>query len=181
MTIGIISTRYARALYSLALDQAVEERVYREMKSIHNQFMGFPEIKRYLSSPIITKQEKVDILTVCAGGDEISEISKKFLSFVVARDKEILLPLMCVAYNRVYRRTKGILSVKLVSAHEINDEMVEKIRSGIERKYQSKVDLESFVDESIIGGFVVTVNNNRLDSSVAGELEKIKKELLCRN
>jgi len=181
MTIGIISTRYARALYSLAFDEGAEEMVYNDMKSIHRQFMSFPEIKRYLSSPIVTKGEKVDILMVCAGGDGASEVTKKFLSFVVERDKEALLQLMCVAYNRVYRKINGILSVKLISAYKMDDEIIERIHTGIERMYHSKVELESFIDESIIGGFIVTVDNNRLDSSVSGELEKIKKEMLCRN
>ena len=181
MTIGIISTRYARALYSLAFDEGVEERVYDELSSLLRQLRGFPEIKSYISSPIIVKGEKVDLLIVCAGGDGISERTKEFLSFVFEQEKDDLLQFMCVAYRQVYRKSKGILLVKLVSAYKMDDKIVERICAGIEERYHGKVELESYIDESIIGGFIVTVDNNRLDSSVSGELEKIKKEMLCRN
>ena len=181
MTIGIISTRYARALYSLALEQGIEDSVYLEMKSIHRQFRTFPEIKQYIASPIITKAEKIELLKTCAGGEDISKATKEFISFIIKREKESLLQYMCIAYKRVYRNAKNILSVKLVSACKLESSAVERICSRVEEIYNGKAELECVIDEGIIGGFIVTVNNNRLDSSILGELKSLKKSLIKTN
>ena len=178
MTIGIISTRYARALYSLAQDRGMEDIVYEEMKCMHEQFMTIPEIKQYILSPIITKKERIKILILSAGGEEVSEVTKDFITFVVERDKEALLQFMSGAYKQVYRSSKGILLVKLVSADEVEKHVTDKICRKIEETYSGTVEFTSAIDKKIIGGFIVTVNNNRLDSSVLGELNSFKNSLV---
>ena len=180
MNIGTISTRYARALYSLALDEGTEDMVYIEVKSIQRQFKDVPEIKQYISSPTVTKEEKIKLLTICAGGESISKVMREFISFIVKRDKDVLLQFMCVAYNRVYRKAKNIRLIKLVSASEVDNELIGGLCAKIGNKYGGSIELESAIDESIIGGFVVSVDNNRMDSSVLGELMKIREDLKKR-
>ena len=177
MTIGVISTRYARALYSLALDKGVEEAVYQEMKCMHTQFMTLPEIKQLIINPIVNKEDRIKILTLCAGGEGVSEVTKDFINFVVQRDKEGLLQYMSGAYERVYRKSKGILLVKLVSADEIDKSITDRICRKIEETYSGIVEFTSVIDKKIIGGFTVTVDNNRLDSSVLGELNSLRENI----
>ena len=177
MTIGVISTRYARALYSLALDKGVEEVVYEEMKCMHIQFMTLPEIKQFIVNPIVPKEERIKILVLCAGGEGVSEVTKDFINFVVERDKEGLLQYMCGAYKRVYRKAKGILLVKLVSADEVDKSIVDRICRKIEERYSGTVEFTSVIDKKIIGGYMVTVDNNRLDSSVLGELNSLRENI----
>jgi len=177
MTIGVISTRYARALYSLALDKGIEGVVYEEMKCMHTQFMTLPEIKQLIVNPVVTKEDRIKMLTLCAGGEGVSEVTKEFINFVVKRDKEALLQYMCGAYKRVYRKAKGILLVKLVSADEIDKSITDKICRKIEETYSGTVEFTSVIDKKIIGGYTVTVDNNRLDSSVLGELNSFRESI----
>ena len=174
MNIGIISIRYARALYSLAFDQGMEDIVYNEMKCMLQQFLTFPELKHHITSPIVPSAKKKEILQLCAGGDNISLITKKFIDFVVKRDKQEIIQFMCVAYKIVYRKEKNILSTKFISASEPDKALLDKICSKIEDAYSAKVELETKVDKKLIGGFIIDVNNYRMDASVSGELNRMK-------
>ena len=49
MDIGTISSRYAKALFSLAKDKGQESRVYDDMKMLADSFSMEPEVSRYAS------------------------------------------------------------------------------------------------------------------------------------
>lgn len=174
MNIGIISTRYARALYMLAFDEAQEDKVYTEVKCMLQQFLTFPELKRYLTSPIMNPAKKIDILRLSAGGDNISHVMKQFIDFVVRRDKQELIQFMCVAYESVYRKAKNILSTTFWSATEVDDALLGKIKLILEEAYKANIEMQVKTDPRLIGGFILDVDNNRLDASVAGELNQMK-------
>ena len=55
---------------------------------------------------------------------------------------------------------------------------MESIKGLIKKDDKSQVDLTPTVDEEIIGGFVLTIEDLRYDASVASDLKKIKKQLL---
>lgn len=174
MNIGTISMRYARALYSLAFEQGQEDSVYNELTCMLSQFLQFPEMKRYLTSPIMKAPKKVEMLEIAAGGTNLSPITKSFIDFVVRREKQDLIQFMCVAYQSVYRKAKNILATKFISATEVDAAILEKIRTKIEESYNANVEFEVKVDKNLIGGFILDVDNNRIDASVLGELNKMK-------
>ena len=63
MDIGTISSRYAKALFSLAKDKEQESRVYDDMKMLADSFSMEPELRGALSNPIVSVPEKVKLLT----------------------------------------------------------------------------------------------------------------------
>ncbi|MDR1055324.1 MAG: F0F1 ATP synthase subunit delta [Prevotellaceae bacterium] len=174
MNIGVISTRYARALYSLAFDQGKEDVVYKEMNCLLQQFLLFPEFKRYLTSPILKIAKKINLLETAAGGENISLLTKKFIDFVVRRDKQEIIQFMCSAYGEVYRSAKNIVTTRLISATEVDSSFLDKIKDKVEKTYNAHVEMEVKIDKNIIGGFILDVDNNRLDVSILGDLNKMK-------
>ena len=69
------------------------------------------------------------------------------------------------------------LEVTLTSAVELDPEVVERVGAEIERQTDRKIELETEVDEGIIGGLVLRVGNMVLDASLRGRLEKLRKEV----
>jgi F-type H+-transporting ATPase subunit delta len=177
MNIGIISTRYARALYSLACEQGQEDVVYDEIKCMLQQFLTVHELKSHIVSPIVSRVQKTEILVLCAGGNNVSTLMRNFIEFVVKREKQDIIQFMCVAYKNVYRKAKNILSAKFVSAEKIDQSMLDKICALIENSYKGTVELETEINKNLIGGFILDVDNNRLDASVLGEINKLKAAL----
>ena len=83
MDIGTISSRYAKALFSLAKDKGQESRVYDDMKMLADSFSMEPELRDALSNPIVSVPEKVKLLTA-AGGIEVCELYTRFINLVLA-------------------------------------------------------------------------------------------------
>ena len=62
MDLGTISSRYARALFSLAMEKKEETRVYDDMKMLKESFLLFPELKETLQNPIVSVADKEKLL-----------------------------------------------------------------------------------------------------------------------
>ena len=103
MDIGTISSRYAKALFSLAKDKEQESRVYDDMKMLADSFSMEPELRGALSNPIVSVPEKVKLLTA-AGGIEVCELYTRFINLVLAHKRETLLPLIAYIYIHLYRK-----------------------------------------------------------------------------
>ena len=108
MDIGTISSRYAKALFSLAKDKGQESRVYDDMKMLADSFSMEPELRGALSNPIVSVPEKVKLLTA-AGGIEVCELYTRFINLVLAHKRETLLPFIAYIYIHLYRKEKKII------------------------------------------------------------------------
>ena len=131
MDIGTISSRYAKALFSLAKDKGQESRVYDDMKMLADSFSMEPELRGALSNPIVSVPEKVKLLTA-AGGIEVCELYTRFINLVLAHKRETLLPFIAYIYIHLYRKEKKITRVRFDTAVTV-DGQVSPARQAAER------------------------------------------------
>ena len=109
MDIGTISSRYAKALFSLAKEKGLETRVYDDMKMLADSFSLEPELRIALGNPILPVEEKLKLLTA-AGGIEVSDLYERFMHLVLEHKRESLLLFMAHIYihlRAVRHRSSG--------------------------------------------------------------------------
>ncbi len=80
-------------------------------------------------------------------------------------------------FDELWAEENRQLEVRLTSAVELDPEVVKRVEAEIERQTDRKIELESSVDESIIGGLVLRVGNMVVDASLRGRLERLRKEV----
>ena len=80
--------------------------------------------------------------------------------------------------SAIYTKSKGIRKASLVTAQPVDDSAIKGIKELIAKTYDSEIELSLAVDKDVIGGFVLTVEDQQYDASVAANLRKIKKQLL---
>jgi ATP synthase F1 delta subunit len=69
------------------------------------------------------------------------------------------------------------LEVKLTSAVDLPPDLVEEVGKQIEKQTGQTIELETDVDENVLGGIVLQVGNMVLDASVRNKLERLRKEV----
>jgi len=170
-----ISVRYAHALFQSTIDRKILDRVYNDMILL-SEVCTLTEFKELLESPIIVPSKKSDIIHKTIGGS-IDELTASFISLVVKNGRELFLPGIAREFIRATKQYKGITSAVLTTAVNVDSEIKKQISDLIARIFKTKVELKEVVDESIIGGFILKVEDNYLDASVRNKLHKIEKEL----
>ena len=108
----------------------------------------------------------------------LSEISLSMINLVIRNKREVYLTGIARNFMDLYRKAKGIHTATLLTAQPVEDSSLNSIKELIRKAYNADVDLSSAVDEDMIGGFILTIEDMQYDASVASNLKKMKKQLL---
>ena len=66
----------------------------------------------------------------------------------------------------------------VTSTNTVIQENLNKLKKALEKKINKTLDLTNVVDESIIGGFKICLENSIYDSTINTRLNKLKETLL---
>lgn len=189
MNTGIIASRYAAALLKLVDETGSGEVVVSQAKAVIAALTSFPDLRRLLSDPSVPDSKKISLLEVAATGDQsaapaVSPELKRFFELLIRNGRIGDISLALKSFEDQYCQARGIVRGRLVLPSEPDDAasvLEDKIRSLIESKTGKTLQLTTEVDETLIGGFVLEVEDKLLDASVSRQLERIRSQFVERN
>ncbi len=177
MYTGLIAKRYAGALLEFACSNGEAEKVYAQAQELVKYFSSDKHIKAEISSPVIPSRIKQEIL--CRGVDGMCSSLQKFISLVLKQGREQFLLFMLHSFLQLYRQRNGIANVVLTTAAPIGKSIEGEIGELVRKNANcSSVQVQTAVDERLIGGFVLRIEDRQMDSSVATQLAEIERTLL---
>ncbi len=171
-----ISVRYAKALFQSASEKQILDKVFEDMKLLSEtcKLEDFQYMIVLPSLQVSQKSKFVDSIFRV----HLSEISLSLINLVIKNKREAYLAAIARNYSDLYRKAKGIRTATLVTVQPVEEAAMKGIKELISKAYDADVELASAVDEEIIGGFVLTIEDKQYDASVVSNLKKIKKQLL---
>ncbi len=179
MNQGLIPRRYAKALFKLALERGSQVRLYTLMSALVDNMAAAPAIQQVMNNPFISPADKTEILTTASGAKADDTIFADFLKLLFKNNRINMIYAMALAYCDIYRKENRIHQVTVVSAAPLQKAEEDRLRKMIESRLGGdKMEYEAKVDPSLIGGFAVNIDNERLDASVASELEQLRHSLI---
>ena len=176
MNEGLISKRYAKALYDHASGIHEESLLYHRMQILATLWQKMPDLKESLRSPMVSVADKTKLLQN-ATGKNAEQSYLDFVDLVVVNHRLDSLYMIALSYQLIYRQRKRISVVHLVSANQLPYKSLERIRLFTEQQTHGKVEFSNRIDPSIVGGFIFQLNDLRIDASVKGQLERINRHL----
>jgi len=180
MNQGLISKRYAKALYRHAAELGEDALLYHRMQILEAVLKKMPTLRDSLKSPLISNNTKRGLLST-ATGKNAEQSYLDFVEIVVNNGRTEALLLIAMSYQQLYRKKKNINVVHLTSAHQLSDKAIERMRLITEQKTHGKVEFSNSIDPTLDGGFIFQLNDLRIDASVRGQLEHIRRRLAMVN
>ena len=150
------------------------------MSLMANSYLQVPDLRKALDNPLLSTDAKIDLLCNAAGGN-VSDELKRFFSLVLKEHREKFMQFMACSYIDLYRRENNILIGRLITATPVNKGIEDRMRMMIVKGTQGTVEFETVVEPSIEGGFILDVDFNRLDASVATQLNRIHRQFMEKN
>ncbi len=171
---GKISVRYARALLSNATEQHCETEVYRQLCQLTaNYSLAIQPFNEALSNPIASDEEKLQLLHT-AIGEPIHPCLDRFLAFVTQKKRENKIFLIALKYQEMYRKVKQLLRADVTTATELDAQALDSIRNYVRDTFHCDAELHVKIDPSLIGGFILDIEHDRMDASIKGRLEQFR-------
>ena len=174
---GKISVRYARALFQIAQEQGCEEAIYKGLtRFAHNYSLAIAQFNEVLADPIVAPKEKVKLIEM-AVGNPMQDTLKQFIAFVAEQKREDKMFLIALKYMEMYRTKHGILNTRVTTATELTESSYDKIKAFIKETFDADAEIDARIDPNLIGGFILDIENTRMDASVVGQLNALKNRL----
>lgn len=173
-----LAGRYAKSLIDLATEQNKLESVYSDMKLLQQIFKSNPDFVALLRSPIIKADKKQKIIAAVTTG-KVGDLSNAFINLLVTKSRESNLPEIADETITQYNTIKGIHKAKITTATPMSEELKNAIISKVKADGGvDNIELETAVEESLIGGFVLEMRGNLVDASILRDLKDVKKQFL---
>ena len=176
MDLGLISVRYARALLKASIEAKQSELVYKDMTSLADNYSRVPALKTTIDNPMLSKQQKKELLSSAAAGTSC-DLTGKFFSLVLKKGREGIMQFIANSFITLYRKHNNLIRAKLTTATVLDSNIELKLRQLVEGRTNGTVEFKTEVNPEIIGGFVLEYDTYRLDASVKSQLGAILSQL----
>lgn len=166
---------YAKAAFEYAL-AANNLDGWAKMLATAARVTEQEKVGELLRAPSLTSSQQVNTLVdIC--GDELNEQGKHFLVALSENKRLPLLPQIYQLFADLKAEQEKTIDVEVNTAFEVDPVILHKLRAALSESLSSQVNIQTVVDESLIGGAVIRAGDTVIDSSVRGRLAKLAESL----
>ena len=171
-----ISKRYAKALFDFAKENNNADTIKEDMNYVFELCNISSDFNNMLNSPLIKSSKKIEILEAILKNN-VSDISMKFLNLMTKAGRESFIGGVAEQYIIMHDELIGVKKVEVYSAQLLSNEIKTRIKTTLESQTKKNIELEEKVNEDLIGGFIIKIDDKQFDASIRTMLNKIKHEL----
>ncbi len=172
-----IVTQYSIAFVE-ALDKSDDQQaIFNNVNALYHATKANKEYIELLSSPIVENETKKELLDQLFDDKETTYLRNMLWYMVDKSDERYIVD---VLKEIVYRLSKELnyVMLKITSAYEIAAQDINRIVEKVSAKLKKKVIPEVVIDPTYIAGISIEYDSYRVDNSIRGKLNEIKKNLL---
>ncbi len=168
---------YAEALFQVARAEETLDRVEEELTRLSKSLDSNAELREFLSNPQISSEGKKSSLFQIFGG-KVSPITLHWINMVVDQGRQRRLPTIIEAFFTLAQDAREKITAEVITSVPLSEDQTNRLAQELSKITRKRVFLKPMVDESILGGVIVKIENKVIDGSVKHRLEEIKNEMI---
>jgi F-type H+-transporting ATPase subunit delta len=170
-----IARVYADALFEAAKEKGNLGEVHEQLDQFAEEMNENADMRVFFFSPYFSSAEKREAISQAVSGGEDELVN--FLQLLAEKHRMPAIFRIRQRFDELWAQAEKRLEVRLTSAVELDQKIVDQVGEQIERQTDRTIDLTNEVDPDILGGLVLRVGNRVLDASLRSKLERLRKEV----
>jgi F-type H+-transporting ATPase subunit delta len=168
--------KYAQSLGQFAYENNLLEKIKEDFQKAKQFLWDKKDIRAFFLSLKINKEEKKKIIYDFKDWFKIEEVFCNFLLLILEENKWTLFLEIYEKFLKIYKDYQRKISLKIKSAYPLEEEELERIKGILKKVFKRELIIEKEVDTSLLAGLqIFTQEGEKIDLSVKGKLEKLKK------
>ena len=169
-----IAGRYATALFELARDGGTLDQVASDVADLGSMIEQSADLDRLLRSPVISAEDQSRGMAALMEKASASEVVCNFVAIVAQNRRLFALGDMMRGFRALLAAHRGEVVAEVTSAHALNDEQLAKIKAELTAAMKTDVQVETTVNEGILGGLIVKIGSRMVDSSLRTKIQNLR-------
>ena len=167
--------RYASALFELALEEKAIDAVRADLDKFEAMMSDSPELERLVRSPVFSADDKLKALSAILDKAGIKGLAANFLRVLTTNRRLFAASEVIRGFRALVAKHRGEVTAQVTVAEKMSDKNLEALKDALKSKTAGKnIDLDVKIDPAIIGGLIVKVGSQMVDSSLRTKLNSIK-------
>ena len=175
---------WARALFLAAPDKASRAAFADALEGLRAAVEGDARIGNFLSDPSVAKADKTTVLGAAYGSAGATNVTggaavfERFCSLIVDKGRITLLPQIARSYGEFRDADEGIARLEIEAARDLADAARDRLAAAWTVYTKANTTKASVrVNPALIAGYRLRAGSLRIDYSIAGRLERLRREL----
>lgn len=163
---------YARAAFAIARD-ANALPAWSDALAFAARVAADPSVAALLGNPGLTQADATTLLAP----DGADALFGNFLGLLFENRRLSLLPEITGQFDELRFEAERVVKAKVTSAVELPASELDTIKAALAKRFGREVEVETAVDESLIGGAVIDAGDVVIDGSLKGKLGRLQAAL----
>jgi F-type H+-transporting ATPase subunit delta len=172
-----LSGRYASALFDLASEAGTVTAVENDLGQLEQALRESPELRALIRNPEVSREALGRVLDGIAAHIALSPLTRKFLGVLAQNRRAGELPAVIRAFTAIAAAQRGEVTAEVASAHPLTDEQLVTLEQKLRARQGRTVKLKTRVEPELLGGLVVTIGSQRIDSSIRSRLNSLAQAM----
>ena len=172
-----VARRYAKALLLISQEDGQTDAYRKELSGFVDLMEQENALNQAITNPLYEAKNRRDVLLAVLGRLGISKTMKSFVLLLFDKGRIGFIGNINQFYQKLADELKGIARASLVSATELSQDTVDKIRTALSKKTRKKIVLEVEQDPKLIGGIVTKIGDLVWDGSIKTQLANMRETL----
>ncbi|RCW60924.1 MULTISPECIES: ATP synthase F1 subunit delta [Halanaerobium] len=171
-----VASKYSRALFELGKDHDNLLNLKSDLDEFWQLVLENEDLNELLFHQRIMPEDKKRTLDKIFA-DELNQDILNFLFILIDKRREFFLESIIKEFNSLVDDAESILHVEVTSAVELKSSILDKLKAKLDSLLDYNIQIENKVDEEIIAGIVLKIEDYIIDGSLRNELSSLKQKL----
>ena len=172
-----LAGRYASALYALACEQNAVSAVEGDLARLSSAIGESADLEQLLHDPQVSRDQAIRAIGAVAGVLGLSTLTSNFLGVIAGNRRLGSLPGMIRAFAMIAADARGEVTAQVTTAHPLTDSQTADLSARLAQREGRAVTLQTRVDPAILGGLVVQIGSQMIDSSIRTRLNSLAQAM----
>ncbi|MFS2112215.1 F0F1 ATP synthase subunit delta [Sphingomonas sp. Sphisp140] len=168
-----LSGRYATALFELARDSKALSQVEASLGTVAKALAESTDFKALTASPLVSRSDAAKAVAAVAKSLKLDATTANFLGVLAENRRLGQLPAIIRSFRQLAAAHRGETTAEVISAHPLSADQVDALKQQLRTRVGREVAIDLSVDPSLLGGLVVKIGSQMIDSSIKTRLNSL--------
>lgn len=177
--IPISAKRYAKAAFELSQASHSVAELHNNTSELAAMIEASDDLMRMIASPRVGRAASVAVIEAIAKKAKFSDVFTQTLRLMAGKGRKYLIPAFLGALEDLFAQGADQVQAQVTSAHALTAAQTNALKKSLQSMSGKTVDIETRVDDGLLGGVIIRVGSTLIDDSVAGKLDRLKRKLVA--
>lgn len=169
-----ISQRYVSAIFDVAVQNNALAAVEKDLLGLADLIKENADFRDFLHNPLLTRSAQATIAEKLLKKIGVHTLTAGFIALLAHNKRLDILSEIIAIFLEKTATSRGEMAAELVTARALSAKESEAIAQSLGKAYNKKIKLSVREDPALLGGTIINIGSQRLDSSLAGKLDRLK-------